>query len=116
MASLHELRAKGIQISLDDFGTGFSSLNALFHFPVDYIKVDDSFTQRMLQSPKDLALIRAMRDICQDLDYTLVVEGIENQQQLQKLIDIGCRMGQGRYISPPMPGADIVPLLTPANP
>lgn len=116
LASLHELRAKGIQISLDDFGTGFSSLNALFHFPVDYIKVDDSFTQRMLQSPKDLALIRAMRDICQDLDYTLVVEGIENQQQLQKLIDLGCRMGQGRYISPPMPGADIVPLLTPANP
>ncbi|MFM5427271.1 putative bifunctional diguanylate cyclase/phosphodiesterase [Aeromonas veronii] len=116
LASLHDLRAKGIQISLDDFGTGFSSLNALFHFPVDYIKVDDSFTQRMLQSPKDLALIRAMRDICQDLDYTLVVEGIENQQQLQKLIDIGCRMGQGRYISPPMPGADILPLLTPANP
>ncbi|MFQ1850582.1 putative bifunctional diguanylate cyclase/phosphodiesterase [Aeromonas veronii] len=115
LASLHDLRAKGIQISLDDFGTGFSSLNALFHFPVDYIKVDDSFTQRMLQSPKDLALIRAMRDICQDLDYTLVVEGIENQQQLQKLIDIGCRMGQGRYISPPMPGTDIVPLLTPAS-
>ncbi|WP_421226663.1 putative bifunctional diguanylate cyclase/phosphodiesterase [Aeromonas jandaei] len=115
LASLHELRAKGIQISLDDFGTGFSSLNALFHFPVDYIKVDDSFTQRMLQSPKDLALIRAMRDICQDLDYTLVVEGIENQQQLQKLIDIGCRMGQGRYISPPIPGTDIVPLLTPAS-
>ncbi|MBL0611598.1 EAL domain-containing protein [Aeromonas jandaei] len=115
LASLHELRAKGIQISLDDFGTGFSSLNALFHFPVDYIKVDDSFTQRMLQSPKDLALIRAMRDICQDLDYTLVVEGIENQQQLQKLIDIGCRMGQGRYISPPMPGTDIVPLLTPSS-
>ena len=116
LSSLHDLRAKGIQISLDDFGTGFSSLNALFHFPVDYIKVDDSFTHRMLQSPKDLALIRAMRDICQDLDYTLVVEGIENQQQLQKLIDIGCRMGQGRYISPPMPGADIIPLLTPANP
>ncbi|WP_258224973.1 putative bifunctional diguanylate cyclase/phosphodiesterase, partial [Aeromonas sp. HMWF036] len=85
LASLHDLRSKGIQISLDDFGTGFSSLNALFHFPVDYIKVDDSFTQRMLQSPKDLALIRAMRDICQDLDYTLIVEGIENQQQLQKL-------------------------------
>ena len=116
LASLHDLRAKGIQISLDDFGTGFSSLNALFHFPVDYIKVDDSFTQRMLQSPKDLALIRAMRDICQDLNYTLVVEGIENQQQLQKLIDIGCQMGQGRYISPPMPGADIVPLLAPASP
>ena len=110
---LHELRARGIQISMDDFGTGFSSLNALFHLPVDYIKVDDSFTQRMLQSPKDLALIRAMRDICQDLDYTLVVEGIENQQQLQKLIDIGCPQGQGRYISPPMPGADMVPLLAP---
>ncbi|PJG60291.1 putative bifunctional diguanylate cyclase/phosphodiesterase [Aeromonas cavernicola] len=111
LTSLHELRAKGIQVSLDAFGTGFSSLNALFHFPVDYIKVDDSFTQRMLQSPKDLALIRAMGDICRDLGYTLVVEGIENQQQLQKLIDIGCQLGQGRYISPPMQGTDIVPLL-----
>ena len=115
LTSLHELRAKGIQISLDDFGTGFSSLNALFHFPVDYIKVDDSFTHRMLNSPKDLALIRAMRDICQDLDFTLVVEGIENQQQLQKLIDLGCTMGQGRHISPPLPGADITPLLSQTN-
>lgn len=115
LTSLHELRAKGIQISLDDFGTGFSSLNALFHFPVDYIKVDDSFTHRMLNSPKDLALIRAMRDICQDLDFTLVVEGIENQQQLQKLIDLGCTMGQGRHISPPLPGVDITPLLSQAN-
>jgi predicted signal transduction protein with EAL and GGDEF domain len=52
LTALHELRAKGIQISLDDFGTGFSSLNALFHFPVDYIKVDDSFTHRMLNSPR----------------------------------------------------------------
>ena len=116
LTSLHELRAKGIQISLDDFGTGFSSLNALFHFPVDYIKVDDSFTHRMLNSPKDLALIRAMRDICQDLDFTLVVEGIENQQQLQKLIELGCALGQGRHISPPLPGSDIIPLLTQAEP
>ncbi|MNF98953.1 Phytochrome-like protein cph2 [compost metagenome] len=69
----------------------------------------------MLNSPKDLALIRAMRDICQDLDFTLVVEGIENQQQLQKLIDLGCTMGQGRYISPPLPGADITPLLSQAG-
>ncbi|KOG93687.1 diguanylate phosphodiesterase [Aeromonas caviae] len=111
LTALHELRAKGIQVSLDDFGTGFSSLNALFHFPVDYIKVDDSFTHRMLNSPKDLALIRAMRDICQDLDFILVVEGIENQQQLQKLIELGCALGQGRHISPPLPGADIPPLL-----
>lgn len=116
LTSLHELRANGIQISLDDFGTGFSSLNALFHFPVDYIKVDDSFTHRMLNSPKDLALIRAMRDICQDLDFTLVVEGIENQQQLQKLIELGCAQGQGRHISPPLPGSDIIPLLTQADP
>ncbi|MGN4868643.1 putative bifunctional diguanylate cyclase/phosphodiesterase [Aeromonas caviae] len=115
LTALHELRAKGIQVSLDDFGTGFSSLNALFHFPVDYIKVDDSFTHRMLNSPKDLALIRAMRDICQDLDFTLVVEGIENQQQLQKLIELGCALGQGRHISPPLPGADIPPLLGQAS-
>ena len=84
-------------------------------YTVDYIKVDDSFTHRMLNSPKDLALIRAMRDICQDLDFTLVVEGIENQQQLQKLIELGCALGQGRHISPPLPGADIPPLLGQAS-
>ncbi|MHA6999513.1 putative bifunctional diguanylate cyclase/phosphodiesterase [Aeromonas schubertii] len=108
---LHELRARGIQISLDDFGTGFSSLNALFHYPVDYIKVDDSFTHRMLQSPKDLAMIRAMRDISQDLGFHLVVEGIENQAEYQKLIELGCELGQGRFIAPPMQGIDIPPLL-----
>ncbi|MFM4965924.1 putative bifunctional diguanylate cyclase/phosphodiesterase [Aeromonas bivalvium] len=110
---LHELRARGIQISLDDFGSGFSSLNSLFHYPVDYVKVDDGFTHRMLHSPKDLALIRAMRDICRDLDLALVVEGIESQAQLHQLIELGCPFGQGRYISPPLPGSDITPLLGP---
>lgn len=108
---LHELRAHGLQICLDDFGTGFSSLNALFHYPVDYIKVDDSFTHRMLQSPKDLALIRAMRDISQDLGFRLIVEGIETQFEYQKLLELGCELGQGRFIAPPMPGIDIPPLL-----
>ncbi|MCS3457526.1 diguanylate cyclase (GGDEF)-like protein [Aeromonas sp. BIGb0405] len=111
ITSLHELRAKGIQISLDDFGSGFSSLSALFHYPVDYVKVDDGLTHRMLHSPKDLALIRAMRDICRDLDLSLVVEGIESQAQLRQLIELACPFGQGRYISPPLPGNDITPLL-----
>ena len=113
LTALHELRAKGIQVSLDDFGTGFSSLNALFHFPVDYIKVDDSFTHRMLNSPKDLALIRAMRDICQDLDFTLVVEGIENQQQLQSSSSLAAPSGRAPHL--PRCREPIFPLLGQAS-
>lgn len=111
IARLDELRAGGLQVCLDDFGSGFSSLNALFHYPVDYIKVDDSFTHRMLQSPRDLALIRAMRDISRDLGLLLIVEGIETQPEYEKLLELGCEFGQGRFIASPMPGEDILPLL-----
>ena len=100
--ALHQLHEQGILIGLDDFGTGFSSLNALFEYPVDYIKVDPSYTRKMLNSTRDLALIRAIRDISNDLGYQVIVEGIENKKQHSKLLEIGCEFGQGHYIARPM--------------
>lgn len=100
--SLEKLRNIGVQVGLDDFGTGFSSLNAFFKYPIDFVKIDSSFTNRMLRSKKDLSLIRAIRDISHDMGFKVIVEGIDNPQQHAKLVELGCEFGQGSYIAQPM--------------
>ncbi|MDO6526104.1 EAL domain-containing protein [Motilimonas sp. 1_MG-2023] len=105
--ALDKLRAAGILIGMDDFGTGFSSLNALFDYPIDFIKVDRSFTSRMLSSKKDLSLMRAVRDLSNDLGFQVIIEGIETIQQHKKLVEIGCEYGQGYYIAKPMKPGDV---------
>jgi len=100
--ALEKLRRIGVQVGLDDFGTGFSSLNAFFKYPIDFVKIDRSFTHRMLQSKKDLSLIRVIRDISHDMGLKVIVEGIENPQQHAKLVELGCEFGQGSYIARPM--------------
>jgi diguanylate cyclase (GGDEF)-like protein len=108
---LHELRAKGIGIAVDDFGTGFGSLNALFHYPVDFVKIDDSFTHRLLKSTRDRALIRAIRDISHDLGMQVIVEGVEQREQHLKLSEMGCDLAQGDFFSAPMPPDALFSLL-----
>lgn len=108
---IHELRAKGIGIAVDDFGTGFSSLNALFHYPVDFVKIDDSFTHRLLKSNRDRALIRAIRDISHDLGMQVIVEGVEQREQQLKLSEMGCDLAQGDFFSAPMPPDALFSLL-----
>lgn len=105
--ALNKLRQAGVLIGMDDFGTGFSSLNALFDYPIDFIKVDRSFTQRMLSSKKDLSMMRAVRDMSNDLGFQVIIEGIETLQQHKKLVEIGCEYGQGYYIAKPMKPGDV---------
>lgn len=100
--ALEKLRHIGVQVGLDDFGNGFSSLNAFFQYPIDFVKIDSNFTNRMLMSKKDLSLIRVIRDISHDMGFKVIVEGINNQQQHAKLIELGCEFGQGNYIAQPM--------------
>jgi len=100
--ALQKLRHIGVQVGLDDFGTGFSSLNSFFQYPIDFVKIDSSFTNRMLMSKKDLSLIRVIRDISHDMGFKVIVEGIENPQQHAKLVELGCEFGQGSYIAKPM--------------
>ena len=116
LALLHELRAKGIGIAVDDFGTGFSSLNALFHYPVDFIKIDDSFTHRLLKSNRDRALVRAIRDISHDLGMQVIVEGVEQHEQHLKLSEMGCDLAQGDFFSAPMPPDVLYSLLPSRSP
>jgi len=112
ITALSQARKAGIRVGLDDFGTGPSSLKALFNYPIDYIKVDQSFTQNMLSSNRNLALIRAIRDISHDLGFEVVVEGIETAVQYQKLEALGCEYGQGFFIAPPLSPADAGKLLS----
>ena len=108
---LHELRARGIGIAVDHFGTGCSSLNALFNYPVDYIKVDNTFTRRLLNTPRDKALVRAVRDISRDLGMEMIIEGVELAEQEVVLQEMGCTLAQGLFFDAPMQAEQIFNLL-----
>lgn len=108
---LHELRARGVGIAVDDFGTGFGSLNALFHYPVDFIKIDDSFTQRLLHAPRDRALVRAILEISRDLGMQVIAEGVEEAAQLQQLQQLHCDLAQGNFYAAPLPPDAMLVLL-----
>jgi len=98
-AALRELRAVGIQLSLDDFGTGFSSLRSLRAFPVDKIKIDKSFVGDIGRKADSAAIIRAVIGLAHDLGLKTAAEGIETEGQLQWLALHGCTQGQGHFIS-----------------
>ena len=100
LATLHELRARGISIAIDDFGTGYSSLSYLKTLPVDTVKIDRSFVAGIDRSGDDYAIISAMVRLVQVLDKQVVAEGVETEQQLELLKDLGCDMAQGFLFSP----------------
>ena len=100
---LTDLRARGIGLSLDDFGTGFSSLSYLHRFPLDVLKVDRSFTAQMLRSPEALRLVRSIIDLGHDLGLTVVAEGVECAEEVLCLRDMRCDFAQGYYFSRPLP-------------
>lgn len=93
--ALRMLKDAGVRIALDDFGTGHSSLSHLRDFPVDVIKIDCSFVNRMLVDPSMLAIVRAVVKLGPDLSLDVVAEGIETLEQLQTLRSAGCGYGQG---------------------
>ena len=113
--ALNLLKQAGIQISLDDFGTGHSSLTRLQDYPVDCIKIDRNFVERMNSDPSALAIVKAITQIGSSIALDVLVEGIENTEQLDTLIHCDCQIGQGFYFYRPMAGASAQALLQPAN-
>jgi diguanylate cyclase (GGDEF)-like protein/PAS domain S-box-containing protein len=100
------LRQLGIQINLDDFGTGFSSLSYLHRFPVDVLKIDQSFVGQIQPDhpqAEALGIIRAILNLAQGMGMHVVAEGVETDYQRQQLAQMGCPVGQGYYFARPLP-------------
>ncbi|TPW26604.1 putative bifunctional diguanylate cyclase/phosphodiesterase [Pararhizobium mangrovi] len=99
---LEELRAAGARISLDDFGTGQSSLGRLRDFDFDKVKIDRAFVSEIAWNRPSEHIIRAILTMCEGLDLGVVAEGIEEADQSGKLVKLGCAQGQGYYYGRPM--------------
>ncbi|HEX8384900.1 MAG TPA: bifunctional diguanylate cyclase/phosphodiesterase, partial [Rubricoccaceae bacterium] len=102
LAAVHEIRAHGLQLCVDDFGSGYSSLGLLHRLPVDGLKVDRSFVADLDTSPAAQAVVRAVVQFSTDLGLRTVAEGIETPAQLRRLREAGCRYGQGFLFAPPV--------------
>jgi EAL domain-containing protein (putative c-di-GMP-specific phosphodiesterase class I) len=101
--TLERLRGMGIRLAIDDFGTGHSSLAYLQRLPVQIMKIDQSFTNAMGRDRGSEAIIRSTIELGRSLGLTVVAEGIETAAQWEKLVELGCRYGQGFYLSAPVP-------------
>jgi diguanylate cyclase (GGDEF)-like protein len=110
LTALHELRAMGIGVALDDFGTGYSSLSYLHSFPFSKIKIDQSFIRDLTTNKESMSIVRAVNGLGQSLGIKTIAEGVETQEQLDRLRMKGCGEVQGYFFSPPRP-ANEVPLL-----
>lgn len=105
---LTRLRLKGFQLSIDDFGTGFSSLSQLHKIPFTELKIDQSFVGKIIEDPESLAIVETCVMLGHKLNMTVVAEGIENEQVLTKLAEINCDIAQGYYFAKPMPAKDLM--------
>jgi diguanylate cyclase (GGDEF)-like protein len=112
---LEDLKALGVRVAIDDFGTGYSSLARLQRMPVDIVKIDRSFIERMAVED-DEVLVRAIVTLASQLGLTTVAEGVETPDQLERLRDLGCLAAQGFLFSPPCPAPQAATLLGAARP
>lgn len=106
--SMWELKRDGIQFSLDDFNTRYSSLNYIKRFPIDILKIDRCFVKGLPGNEKDAAIANSIITLAQTLNYSVVAEGVERLDQLQFLVSRGCGKAQGFLFSPPASAESIV--------
>jgi diguanylate cyclase (GGDEF)-like protein/PAS domain S-box-containing protein len=109
---LQTLRDRGVRVSVDDFGTGYSSLSYLRRFPLDALKIDQSFVREISTSPYETAIVRAIISMGRSLNLRIIAEGIETAGDLAFLKDRGCDEGQGYYFSRPVPAEEFAKLLS----
>ncbi|HZW24985.1 MAG TPA: GGDEF domain-containing response regulator [Gallionella sp.] len=111
IAVLGELRALGIRIAIDDFGTGYSSLSYLKRFPIDKLKIDQSFVRDYQPSAPDDGIIRAIIAMARSLNLKVIAEGVETLEQADFLRANGCDEVQGYFYGKPMPGGELAALM-----
>ena len=108
MQILKRLKEVGFEISIDDFGTGHSSLSYLKQFPISELKIDKSFVDDLPDDQDDVAIARAIIALSQNMGYVNVAEGIETKEQEQFLENNGCEIGQGYYFCKPQIKDDLI--------
>jgi diguanylate cyclase (GGDEF)-like protein len=108
---LDTLRALGVGVSIDDFGSGHASIAYLARLPASELKIDRSFVSRMCESPRDEAIVRTTIDLARHLELRVVAEGIETAAVCERLAAMGCDIGQGYLISRPAPAEELTPWL-----
>jgi EAL domain-containing protein (putative c-di-GMP-specific phosphodiesterase class I) len=108
---LEALQAKGIQIALDDFGIGYSSLIYLMRFPINSLKIDRSFIQDIHMQSEGAIIAKTILALAKNLKYAVVAEGVETVEQLEFLKELQCDYMQGYLFSKPLPAYDMTALL-----
>jgi EAL domain-containing protein (putative c-di-GMP-specific phosphodiesterase class I) len=104
---LTEMKETGCSVSIDDFGTGYSSLAYLKRLPVDNLKIDISFIREMVKDPDSASIVMAIINMAHTLNLKTIAEGIETEEQWNFLRLLRCDMGQGFYLSKPLPAEDV---------
>ncbi len=106
-AIIDELKAYGFAISIDDFGTGYASIGYLRKLMFDHLKIDISFIREIVENMQDRSLVQAIISIAKTLNLKTIAEGIENEEQLYIISQLGCEMGQGYFLSRPISAYEI---------
>ena len=114
-ATLNQLHELGVRLSMDDFGTGFSSLSYLRNFPFDKIKIDQSFIRNLVEDNRSKAIVRAITGLAQSFGMTSTAEGVETKGQLDCLMGTGCSEIQGYFYSRPVPGSQVLEVIRKIN-
>ncbi|NNJ73124.1 MAG: EAL domain-containing response regulator [Enterobacterales bacterium] len=109
---LTRLRMRGFSLSIDDFGTGFSSLSMLHKIPFNELKVDSSFVMQMTKDADAFAIVKTCVVLAKELNMQVVAEGVETQEIHDKLSDLGCNIAQGYHIARPIPATDFMDWLS----
>ena len=112
---LTQLRELGVQLSIDDFGTRYSSLSYLQRFPIDTLKIDRSFVTQMMENEENLAIVRTIVALAQNLGMDVVAEGVETEDQLRLLRKLECENGQGFLFSTPLGGNQLEQFIANCN-
>jgi diguanylate cyclase len=105
---LRQLKTHGVRLSVDDFGTGYSSMYYLAQLPLDELKIDLMFVKNMLAHPQHAKIVRSLIDLAHNLELKVVAEGVESEEVLHALGDLGCDIAQGYYIGKPVPAVELL--------